>query len=105
MDKSVRDHIQDYYKGVGRYHNELPYVTRTKNPEGYTAYNQRAGEIYDNFRSDVEEECAPEHWNQNVKNIVWSRAWEEGHSSGLSETLGCYEDLVYFVQDLLSSGL
>jgi len=64
--------------------------------EGRHAHRRSEQEAIERFRNDMEEE------NQMIGHpkaeILWGKAWEEGHSNGLLNVLWYYEDLLELVK-------
>jgi hypothetical protein len=100
--KSILDHLKDKYNLTGRYFNEMPYATRKKDQKKYEAYNKRQAEIELDFVADLEKEFGTDVYPKRVRELIFSKAWQEGHSYGHGEVLNCYGDLAEFVDDILS---
>jgi hypothetical protein len=64
--------------------------------ESRARYNEESGRLYSLFRSDVEE--ANDMKGHPKADLLWSKAWEHGHSGGYGEVLSHYEDLVELVK-------
>lgn len=101
-EKSVRDHINDEFNKTGRYYNELPFVRKSQDPEAWAAYNMREGVIHRNFRNDLEREFGTDIYPEKVRNKIFYKAWEDGHAYGHSEVLNHYDDLVDFVEQIIT---
>ncbi len=59
-------------------------------------YQQRGAEGLRQFQADLEEENGL--IGHPKAEVLWAKAWEQGHSCGLLEVVGCYEDLLELVQ-------
>lgn len=42
-------------------------------------------------------------FNDQVKSLLWSKAWEDGHSSGYTEILNVGYDLAAFLRDAIAA--
>jgi hypothetical protein len=59
-------------------------------------YNQKKAELINQFRMDL---AKKHNVTGNPKEpLLWEKAWEQGHSNGLSDVALCYEDLVVLIQ-------
>ncbi|MEO5366982.1 MAG: hypothetical protein H7831_11680 [Magnetococcus sp. WYHC-3] len=59
-------------------------------------YNQKEAELIIQFRMDLAQK---HNVTGNAKELLlWEKAWEQGHSNGLSEVALCYDDLVVLIQ-------
>ncbi len=60
------------------------------------AYNAENSRLQTKFREDVEAENGMT--DHPKRDLLWSKAWERGHSSGFSDVLSAYDDLVELVK-------
>lgn len=92
---SVRDNIES-----GVYNNMLPWAKTGEAREAYRAEDRR---IREKFRADLENEYGIREAlgslriTQAKADRLWSLAWDHGHSGGLNEVVGFYEDFVDLV--------
>lgn len=59
-------------------------------------WREEEGRIKESFAADLAAEYMP-YMPKAVTDLVFSRAWEEGHSAGYSSVAGEYEALTDFV--------
>lgn len=71
-------------------------IAKAAEKEARDAYYRQMGELTEQFRRDVEAEN--DMIGHPKASLLWSKAWEMGHSAGLGEVLTYYEDLVELVQ-------
>lgn len=91
----MSDLIYDNIK-AGKYDNKVPYVRHSKDKEAWQAYRDGERAAINLFKQDLEEDYGTN--NHPLADSLWRKAWEDGHSSGLHEVVGHYNDLVeYFV--------
>ncbi|AGS80939.1 hypothetical protein [Caulobacter phage Cr30] len=82
---NVRDNIK-----AGKYINHLPYKGGDNQiRQAYRDENYRLEQI---FKQDLEEEFDVQ--NNPKKDLLFSKAWEQGHAYGFNEVYNHYIDLV-----------
>jgi hypothetical protein len=59
-------------------------------------YNRAKFELIAKFREACEKEFGTVKYTQKIRDIIWSTAWERGHSAGYSEVLNEYADAAEF---------
>lgn len=93
---SVRDNILN-----DKYESNLPYPNFGKRDEGWTRESvtearrnhiQDVKRLTNQFKQDLFEEFDVQ--NNPKAELLFSKAWELGHSAGLYEVLGHFENLV-----------
>ena len=52
------------------------------------------------IRDDCEAELCPDWVPQTTKDVVWKKAWEDGHAYGACEVKWHYDDLMDIVRTL-----
>ena len=57
-------------------------------------------ELMDNFRERLADEFLS-MFPESITDLVYRRAWDDGHSSGLSEVINHYRDLAEFVENII----
>lgn len=93
--KTVREMIKD-----GDFKNKVPYPSGSyKDPivkEQREAYRTEEGRLIQLFKDTLEKEFGVQ---ANPKaNLLFEKAWANGHAYGFSEILNHYEDLVDFIK-------
>lgn len=63
-------------------------------------YNIGENERIQTFKKVAFEDLGYSDWSEKKKDIVFSRAWDEGHSYGFNEVFNCLSDLIDFVNEL-----
>jgi hypothetical protein len=90
---NVREKLEtDFYK------NSLPYPKRDDPncKELRRAYNQETARLNELFKNDVLDELGV---TDNPKaDLLWSHAWDLGHSGGLHEVFGYATNLVGLIE-------
>lgn len=61
------------------------------------AYDDESAQLHEQFKKDALEYCGYE--NHPKADLIYSRAWESGHSSGLYSVLQELEDLCGFLNE------
>jgi len=84
-----------------KYDNLLPYPSRKSDPN----YDNRLGAYRDmqhrlmmKFEDDALTEVGLA--DHPKKHVIYSKAWQDGHSGGMSEVFGHLLDLAEFISDL-----
>lgn len=75
---------------------EIGWERRRKLQALRLAWGQEEAKLIGLFRKAVEEEY--DMVGHPKADSLWNKAWEQGHSSGLSEVLNAYQDLVELVK-------
>lgn len=79
----------------------LPYPSGTANKDERAAlraaYNEGVSRVNGEFRDWLANEYAPT-LPGSVKDKVWGKAWEDGHSGGFNEVEGHYRDYAEFAE-------
>lgn len=78
---------------VSRYTNTLPYG-KHGSKKGL-AYREEEGRLLALFEHDLAEENGM--LDNPKRYLLWAKAWEQGHASGLSDVEYWYEDLLELV--------
>lgn len=96
--RSYNDLVYDRVQ-MGVYGNYLPYPHNTDPlyKEKLARYQAMEGQLYNEFKQDLFKEAGIE--NNPKRDILFSKAWERGHSSGFSEVHGCFHDLLELIVD------
>lgn len=80
---------------------EIPYPEGWVNKEEYyrlrLEYNGAVGEVIEKFRDWLGDKYASE-FPKEVQDLIYGKAWEDGHAHGLSEVESHYIDTVDFVE-------
>ena len=81
----IRQNLKD-----GKYTNNLPWVPNTLR----TAYRAEEQRIVAQLKADLFES-----WNVSGKKaeMVWDRAWDDGHADGYYSVIDHFEDLVELI--------
>lgn len=66
-------------------------------------FQEKLNEKYGGFNKRMEAKHGLDRFPIKLREVIHSRAWEEGHSSGESEVDNCYYDIVRFVDNVLNS--
>lgn len=53
------------------------------------------------FKEELYRVYAPPEMSEKVFEIIYQKAWEDGHSSGLHSVSDCVDDLCWFVRDII----
>lgn len=86
--------MQTYEKAIaGAYDNKLPYSREKAVQE---AYNQEEVRLVELFRADIETEYGMV--GHPKASLLFSKAWERGHSGGFCEIAIVYDDLVELIK-------
>lgn len=93
--KSLRERIND-----GEFRNKLPYASSKKDPVVCEAYWTEDRRLYYLFKKEALEHVGLE--NHPKKDLIYSKAWEDGHAYGFSEVLCHLESLSDFIHELES---
>ena len=80
---------------IGIYNNKLPYP-HFKNKEAIKEYRAEIFSLENKFKEDLFAEYGVE--NNPKRELLYSKAWELGHSSGLNEVAIHFSDLVDLIQ-------
>lgn len=75
-----------------KYDNALPYFSKRENPEGCKAYLAEEARIYEQFKQDLFNDLGIE--DNPKRELLFSKAWERGHSAGYHEVYSVAQDLV-----------
>ena len=59
-------------------------------------YHKENNRMYELFKQDCFKYYGIE--NNPAREVIFSKAWEEGHSSGFSEVANCMSDIIDFVE-------
>lgn len=86
--REYADKLEEYEKKYSSYNKERK------------CYEDERKNRLDEFKRDLEEEYASEWMNRRVLNLVYNRAWEESHHSGLHEVADTYSEIVDFLDDI-----
>lgn len=78
------------------YTNKLPYASNKKNPKVHDAYYAEEVRLIRNFKNDLETEFKMQ--DHPKAELLYAKAWAQGHSSGLHEVYYAYSDLVELVK-------
>lgn len=81
---------------AGEFENKLTYERHSKNPEAYDAYQAETSRLMMEFKKACEEDQGVV--GNPKADMLWSKAWERGHSSGYHEVYGVYNDLVELIK-------
>lgn len=76
-------------------------VLHAKFREDRNAWNKREGELLSQFRIDQKLEHCDDDWPEELKDLACEKAWEDGHSSGLSEVNLHMEGVCDFIRRVL----
>lgn len=88
-----------YQKQVSDYYaNKLPYVTRRTDKVVYEAYRAEEVRLYNSFKEEALEDVGLE--NHPKKELIFSKAWADGHANGYHEVFVHLVDLTDFVRNL-----
>ena len=90
--QQVRDLIR-----AGEFKHQLPYPPRGDRP-GHAAWNDEDRAIRQKFRSACETAFDIASVPQSALDLVWVKAWDDGHSAGYEEILIHYEELADIVK-------
>jgi|WetSurMetagenome_2_1015567.scaffolds.fasta_scaffold04369_7 hypothetical protein len=80
----------------GEYDNKLPYRTKKENEQIWKAYHEESIVLYEMFKNDLFKYYGVE--NNPKKDLLFSKAWEFGHSSGYNEVAIYFGDLVELIR-------
>jgi hypothetical protein len=80
----------------GYYKTKLQWVSSRKDPEGQLAYSEDCARLSDEFRKDLLADLGIT--NHPKADLLFSKAYEMGHSSGRSEIYSYALDLVELIQ-------
>jgi hypothetical protein len=82
-----------------KYRNQVPYpIAPRRTPEyreGMQKYREGEQKRVSQFRADLEKAFGFE--KHPKRNLLWDKAWEHGHGSGLHDVLYYYEEFAQFV--------
>jgi len=85
---------------AGEYKTKLVYPTVKRGDPEYTTlrnrYNADEARLHQQFKMDLFKEHGVE--KHPKAELCYSKAWEHGHASGLSEVMCFFEDLVELIQ-------
>ncbi len=85
---SIREKLR-----AGVYRNTFTYEPSKETRDAYHAEESRLTEM---FKTDLYEEYGVS--DNPKRNVLFSKAWSMGHSSGLNEVLNYFDDLVELIQ-------
>jgi hypothetical protein len=87
--------MTDTYQNIldGKYENRIEY---SRAPEVRKLYYKERVLLERLFKEDLEKEFGVE--SNPKKDMLYSRAYERGHSSGFNEIAGVYADLVDLIR-------
>lgn len=78
----------------------LPYVSYGK--PGRDEYDNAYNELIASFRTQLHQEYLP-GFPSEVADLVWGKAYSDGHSSGFYEIENCYNDEADLVKSVLKA--
>ena len=59
---------------------------------------------YENFKNELIKDAIDQYgFTQAQAEMIFSRAWDEGHSCGFNEVRVCFEDLIGFLYDFMKA--
>ena len=91
----------------GDYKNKKEYVRFSENPDVYDVYRKEENRILNQFKNDCFVELKLLEFSADKSTVLfkhskaellYSKAWEHGHSAGLSEVWTVMQDLVDLIK-------
>ena len=83
---------------AGEFENQLPYAGYRADKKTFDAYMKERDRLAALFKSEALKSVGLE--NHPKKDIIYSKAWEDGHSRGYSEVYGKLVELAEFIEEL-----
>lgn len=81
---------------AGEYNTKIPYASYRKDPVNWKIWDQDDKRLLIMFRNELE---AMYNVVGNPKaDQLWALAWAHGHSGGLADVLGFYDDMVVLIK-------
>lgn len=84
------------------------YKTEWKSEDDYTyalgVYKEEDAKLLDLFWGDLDEELGLNKYPLGVISRVHSRAWEDGHTEGLTNVFAHAQNIMEFVSDIFREG-
>jgi hypothetical protein len=77
------------------YKNNLPYASRHEDVKTWQAYQKEDARVHTLFEKDLFEDLGIT--DHPKKGLLFSKAWEMGHSSGYHEVYTVAQDLVELI--------
>ncbi|MGH7974860.1 MAG: hypothetical protein ACREBR_04995 [bacterium] len=81
---------------AGEFENKLPWERHSKDQAVWDAYNVETARLTAAFKLACEEDHG--FVGHPKADLLWSKAWEHGHSSGLYEVYNYYNDFADFLK-------
>jgi hypothetical protein len=88
--RTYADALEAYEKDIAVYENDF---------RVYKTLKQARVELF------KEELFADTNLTRNKFEVIYSRAWDKGHSCGLQEVENCFNDLCDFIQQVETTGV
>lgn len=87
----------DIYDNIrnGVYQNKSPYFSRKVNPVGREMYLSEERKLFNQFKQDLFDYCGVS--DNPKRELLFSKAWESGHSSGYNEVAIIFDDMVELI--------
>jgi hypothetical protein len=104
IDKKTFDSDAEYYRTLADASEQYE-----KDMSEYKRQVKEAGEVGGQVASDFREFCISDHLDadipEDIKGLVYSAAYEDGHSAGFSEVYNCMDDFAEIANKAYKAGV
>lgn len=97
---------KDVNKAVQTVRGEDFVVYRRYDKEGYDKRMKEYRNEQNRLLSEFVQDLAVHHGYQPdspIAQVIYSKAWDDGHANGLHEVMNCYDELTYFADEILKA--
>ena len=104
VDKKAFDSDAEYYRALADASEQYE-----KDMSEYKRQVKEAGEVANQVVADFREFCVSNHLDtdipEDIKGLVYSAAYEDGHSAGFSEVYNCMDDFAEIANKAYKAGV